>query len=387
MQYSKDQSIAFSVFLSGFACFALLYYYQSLLPEISVFFGLNKTQSSLAVSFATMGMALGFVTCMLVADRFNRKKLIAFSLLIPSFLGILSSFATDFSLLISLNFFKGFFLSGSASISLAYISEEVSAKNRLKVTGLYIAGNAVGGMFGRIFVAYLAHETTWQTASLWLGLICLVFSFLFLIFSPNSEGFHPKKEHFSVVFNSNLNLFFHRQLLPFYLTSFIILGVFVSIYNYLQFILVKQPFNLPKEWMPYLYLLYIFGVFGSVATARLGKYYSTKTLLSWMPIFTAAGISLLFFNQLFILILGLGIFTFGFFLMHVLCNKKLGELFPEKRSAIIAIYLLYYYVGSSIVGTSTGLILENLGWQYFLVSLILLTLGISLIFGKRTTIH
>ncbi|MBP7172793.1 MAG: MFS transporter [Cloacibacterium sp.] len=384
MQLSKDKSIAFSVFLSGFSCFALLYYYQSLLPEISSFFKVSKTESSLVVSSATTGMALGFLTCMFVADRFLRKKLIAFSLIIPAALSISSSLSESFIILVFINFLKGFLLSGSASISLAYISEEVSEKNSLKVTGLYIAGNAIGGMFGRVFAAYFAHEYSWQLSSQILSLLCLAFGVLFLIFSPNSTHFEPKKENIISLIRPNLRLIFNKHLIPYYITGFIILGVFVSIYNYLQFILVKPPFNFDKAYMPYIYLMYIFGVFGSVATAKLGKYTNSQNLLKLMGIIAAAGIALLYFNLTWVLILGLALFTFAFFIMHVLCNKSLGELYPEKRSVIISIYLLVYYLGSSVIGTSTGLILEIWGWQYFLLSLIVLTLSISLIFRKKT---
>ena len=383
MKFSKDKSIAFSVFLSGFSCFALLYYYQSLLPEISSFFGVSKTESSLAVSLATMGMALGFLTCMFVADRFERKKLIAFSLIIPAALSITSSLSANFITLISINFLKGFLLSGSASISLAYISEEVSEKNRLRVTGLYIAGNAIGGMFGRVFAAYFAHEYSWQLSSQTLGIICLGFGVLFLLFSPGSTHFRPKKENISSLIRPNLKLVFDKNLIPYYVTGFIILGVFVSIYNYLQFILVKPPFNFDRAYMPYIYLMYIFGVFGSVTTAKLGKHFTSQSLLKSMGIIASAGIALLYSGNGLIVILGLAIFTFSFFLMHVLCNKSLGELYPEKRSVIISIYLLLYYLGSSVIGTSTGVILENWGWQYFLLSLMGLTFLISLIFWKK----
>ena len=135
--------------------------------------------------------------------------------------------------------------------------------------------------------------------------------------------------------------------------------------------------------MPYIYLMYIFGVFGSVTTAKLGKHFTSQSLLKSMGIIASAGIALLYSGNGLIVILGLAIFTFAFFLMHVLCNKSLGELYPEKRSVIISIYLLLYYLGSSVIGTSTGVILENWGWQYFLLSLMGLTFLISLIFWKK----
>ena len=52
----KDTIISACVFLSGFSCFAQLYYFQPLLPDLAREFALSASQSSLAVSFSTLGM-------------------------------------------------------------------------------------------------------------------------------------------------------------------------------------------------------------------------------------------------------------------------------------------------------------------------------------------
>ena len=78
---TKDRKISICVFLSGFSCFAQLYYFQPLLPDLAQEFGLSASYSSLAISFSTLGMVVGLFTAMFVADSIPRKKLISAALL------------------------------------------------------------------------------------------------------------------------------------------------------------------------------------------------------------------------------------------------------------------------------------------------------------------
>ena len=93
-----------------------------------------------------------------------------------------------------------------------------------------------------------------------------------------------------------------------------------------------------------------------------------------MFLVSAAGILLLYITDFRVVTLGLAVFTFNFFVVHVLCNRIVSDYNLSKRSVTISIYLLTYYLGSSLLGWVTGVILDTWGWQYFLGSLILILL-------------
>ena len=181
---TKDRKISICVFLSGFSCFAQLYYFQPLLPDLAQEFGLSASYSSLAISFSTLGMVVGLFTAMFVADSISRKKLISAALLSSAVFSVICSYSPSFFLLVALSALKGFLLSGATSVSLAYISEEVQPRNKGKITGLYIAGNALGGMGGRVISSYLSSEFSWRIASVSIGVLCALFAISFLIQSP-----------------------------------------------------------------------------------------------------------------------------------------------------------------------------------------------------------
>lgn len=374
MKTSRDLIISICVFLSGFSCFAQLYYFQPLLPDLAHDFSLSASHSSFAVSFSTLGMVFGLFTMMFIADRIPRKRLIGTGLLASSIFSISASFSPTFFPLILLSAAKGFLLSGATSVSMAYISEEVSPQNKSKIMGLYIAGNALGGMGGRVISSWIGAEYSWRIASGSIGVICALFAALFMIFSPRSLNFIPRKESFKSLITDNIHLIMSKDLIPFYLTGGLILGVFVSLYNYMGFYLIKEPFNFSPYYIHYIYLMYIFGVFGSIATAGLSQRFSHFTLLKAMLLISAAGILLLYFTNFWIVTIGLAAFTFNFFVVHVLCNRIVSEYNVAKRSVTISIYLLAYYLGSSLLGSGTGVILDLWGWQYFLAGLIAILL-------------
>lgn len=370
----KDTIISICVFLSGFSCFAQLYYFQPLLPDLAHEFMLSASESSFAISFSTLGMVFGLFTMMFIADRIPRKKLISTGLLTSSVFSVAASFSPTFFPLILLSAAKGFLLSGATSVSMAYISEEVSLRNKGRIMGLYIAGNALGGMGGRVISSWIGEAYSWRIASVSIGLICALFAALFMLFSPRSLNFIPRKENFKSLIISNIRLIVSRTLIPFYLTGGLILGVFVSLYNYMGFYLIKSPFNFPANYIHYIYLMYIFGVFGSIATAGLTRRFAPVKVLKSMLLISAAGILLLYMTNFWIVVVGLAAFTFNFFVVHVLCNRIVSDYNVAKRSVTISIYLLVYYLGSSILGSATGVLLDSFGWQYFLGGLIVILL-------------
>lgn len=372
MKISKDLTISICVFLSGFSCFAQLYYFQPLLPDLANDFSLTASHSSFAVSFSTLGMVFGLFATMFIADQISRKKLISTGLLSSSVFSVLASFSPTFSPLILLSAAKGFLLAGATSVSMAYISEEVSSKNKSKIMGLYIAGNALGGMGGRVISSWVGAEYSWRVASGSIGLICALFAILFMVFSPKSINFTPHKESFKSLITDNLHLIISKALIPFYLTGGLILGVFVSLYNYMGFYLIKAPFNFSPYFIHYIYLMYIFGVLGSIATAWLTHHFNHYQVLKNMLLVSATGILLLYVTNFGVVIIGLAVFTFNFFVVHVLCNRIVSEYNVAKRSVTISIYLLVYYLGSSLLGSGTGVILDLWGWKYFLAGLIII---------------
>jgi YNFM family putative membrane transporter len=357
------------IFLSGLSCFMQLYLFQPILPAIGKEFSINPAESSFTVSFSTIGIAAGLFAGALFADRISRKRLIGLALVCSSILTVFSAFVTSFPILISVNLVKGFLLSGSASVAMTYIAEEVHPSAMGKATSLYITGNAIGGMSGRIVATLIAGWFSWRWAAGTIGVLCFIFGIMFISEVPDSRHFSPYKTNTVQKLKVMKMYLRHPLLLSLYTLAALLLGSFVSIYNYLSYRMQAAPFFLPHQILAMFYLMYIAGSVGSIFAGTLSDKFSSHKVLPGMVALALAGLLLMLTSNIILILLGLGIFTASFFGAHTLASKIVAMYSKTDKPASISLYFLFYYAGSSILGTGSGVIMHKYGWAVFIFAL------------------
>ncbi|MDD2873822.1 MAG: MFS transporter, partial [Azoarcus sp.] len=157
------------MFVGGFATFAMLYATQPLLPLLSSEFGISPASASLSVSAGTAALALMLIPASVLADRSGREKVMKVSLALAALIALACAAVNDFSQLLILRALLGASLAGLPAAAMAYIGEEVSPRAQGKAMGLYIAGNALGGMSGRVLSALLTDLGSWRIVLITLG--------------------------------------------------------------------------------------------------------------------------------------------------------------------------------------------------------------------------
>ncbi|AQX13757.1 MFS transporter [Elizabethkingia meningoseptica] len=380
----RFRNIKLCIFLSGLSVFAQIYLFQPLLPMVSEHFQRSVGDSSLLVSSSTIGMALGLFFFAFKADDFSRKKLMVFSLLTSAILTIISVWIPSLPLLIAIGVIKGFVISGVSSVALAYLTEEVSVTIVGMAISMYISGNTIGGMSGRILATIIAGEMGWQKAVLIIGIESLLLGLIFWKFFPESRFFVPQKINFSRKLKQMGKFISDPYMLRLYLIAALLMGVFVSVYNYLTFRLESPPFSLNHLFVAFIFLMYTFGVFGTMATSRLSQRFEQKYILRIFIITMLGGVCLLLSYNITLLIIGLALLTFSFFAVHTMASRLITLHAKEGKSSATSIYWLFYYFGSSILGSGTGYLLHATSWTGF-VTVLLLTVTISflLTIGNR----
>lgn len=360
-----------TIILPGLIIFSQFYFFQPLIPLLSKTMNLSPTVSSFAMSFTMLGVATGLFISIFYIDRFIRKKVITASLISSSLVTILSALSWRFEILIMLSFFKGLLASGVLAVTLVYISEEVVNSNKRNITGLYLAGNVLGGMAGRIIALMISDLYNWRIATVIVGLIGLVLVIPFITYFPNSSNFKSKKT--SVILKS-------KQLktllndLPFLKLIIIIIlnmGVFVSTYNYLGFRLKATPFLLPERSISLYYMIYIIGAFGSVITSKLSNKIPLRTLLKALIIFFTIGLFCLLTTNIYFFSLGLMILTYCMFGIQFIIVTLISNHNKKQKSIANCTYLILTYIGSSIIGSFSGSILSYYKWGNFVGTLII----------------
>ncbi|MCM3109112.1 MFS transporter, partial [Bacillus velezensis] len=143
---------------------------------------------------------------------------------------------------------------------MAYLAEEIAADGLGFSMGLYVGGTAFGGMIGRIGMSALEEHFSWRTAMLSIGVVDLLAAIAFVMLLPPSRRFVKRTD---LTLRHHLRLW-HAQLqharLPFvFAIGFLVMGAFVTIYNYAGFRLMAAPFNLSPTACGLIFGAYLFG--------------------------------------------------------------------------------------------------------------------------------
>lgn len=390
---NRFRTIRNCMLLSGLSVFAQLYLFQPMLSDLRSFFQIGLSLSSLSVSASTLGMAAGLLLFAFKADAFARERLMGFSLLLSSVLTLLSAFSLSFPWLVVLSFFKGMALSGVSSVALAYLAEEVSPSLLGLAVSLYLGGNTLGGMAGRVAGGLLCGWGGWRVAVLVLGTVCLFLGILFVRLIPPSRyrrsscgsfcpdhGISAERASSGSISVGETLLRMKRLLssplfISLYLLAALAMGVFVSVYNYLPFRLESPVFGLSHRMVAMIFLMYAAGIAGSLAVGSHSERFGIRQLLQGELLLMVAGLVMLLSSSLWMVVAGLGVFTFAFFGAHTLASRMVAQCATQARSSATCLYWLAYYAGSSLAGSLTGMILSHGGWTAFVGTLLLMVVG------------
>ncbi|VVE08602.1 Inner membrane transport protein YnfM [Pandoraea morbifera] len=369
--------ISRALFFGGFSTFAQLYCMQSLLPLLTTTFGITPAQASWSVSGATMMMALGLLATCVAADRVSRKRMMTIALLSSSVLTIASAFSTNFETVVILGALKGLALSGLPAIAMAYLSEEIDQRSIGMSMGLYIGGNILGGMAGRVLSAFVADMFSWRVSVAFIGLVCLAMGLEFARSLPHSRRFTPRHMTVREALGHARRHLADPALLGLYLFAGLMMGSFVSIYNYLGFHLSAPPFHLPHAAIGAIFAMYLIGVAGSFIAGPLSDRVGRPRLLWVLVALSLVGLLTMLASQVLGVVIGLAIFTFGFFGAHTVASSWVGRRATQGRAIASALYLFFYYLGSSLLGSYSGVMLKSHGW-YGVIGLLAVAVVVSL---------
>ncbi|WP_088105762.1 MFS transporter [Halalkalibacter urbisdiaboli] len=368
-----------ALFVGSFVSFMILYSVQTLFPLFAEEFHVTPAVASLSLSVSTGCLAVTMLVAATLSNTIGRKQIMTFSLVLSSFLCILASFSPNFAILITTRALQGIALAGFPSIAMTYINEEFHPNHLGLIMGIYVSGNTVGGLAGRFISGLMTDLFSWRSALLIIGGTCLALSIWFIKTLPEPRHFKRTTLSPKTFFPSLLYQLKDVRLLCLFGLSFVLMGSFVTVYNYLGFRLTSSPFYLSQTLIGFIFFLYLVGTFSSTFMGKvsdaIGK---PKAILTSILIMLIGGLLTLSL-QLLIMIVALAIFTFGFFGSHAIASSWVGQLAEKHKSQAASLYLFCYYLGSSVIGTSSGWVFGGFGWNG-IVLLISTLIGFAFLF-------
>ena len=358
--------------------FAILYSVQPLMPVFSRQFGVTPAVASLSLSLATGTLAVFMLVAAALSESRGRKIIMTLSLFSSAVLALLISFSPDFFVLLGLRALQGMVLAGLPSIAMAYVGEEFHPGSLGLAMGLYVSGTTAGGMVGRIGAGVLADAYSWRVALGAIGALGLLCSLWFLIGLPASAGFTPQPIAKRGLLEGLIRHAKDPGLLCIFGLGFLLMGGFVALYNYVGYLLVGPPYYLSQAALGSIFVVYLAGTFSSAWMGKLaGDFGGPRILLAGIAIMFAGGLLTLSGN-LYAIIAGVAVYTFGFFGSHSVASSWVGQRATTDKAQASSLYLLFYYAGSSLFGAVGGLFWNPYGW-YGVVSMIMALLLLSLL--------
>jgi YNFM family putative membrane transporter len=354
--------VRLGLFAAGLATFALLYTPQPLLPLLSGAFRASPAGASLAMSAGTAALALAIIPVSSLSEVCGRRAVMTVSVLAAAVLGLAAAASVNLTMLVAVRVLQGFALAGVPATAMAYLAEEVDRSHLGRAMGLYVAGNAIGGLSGRVIAGILAEHGGWRVADAGVSALALACAIAFAVVLPRSAFFTPSPLRLRALAGTLGRNLADTGLLRLYVIGFALMGAFVTVYNYLTFRLSAPPWSLSSSVIGALFTVYLAGTYTSTMAGKLADRAGRRGVLTAGVVVAIAGVALTLPASIACIVAGLVVMTAGFFAAHSVASGWVGARAPVAPAQASALYLCLYYIGSSVAGSAGGVFWARGGW-------------------------
>jgi MFS transporter, putative metabolite:H+ symporter len=327
---------------------------------------LSPTQAGLLGSMNLIGMAIGAAMAGMLADRFGRKRVFLWTLLIYSVATGASALASGIGVLLVIRFFVGWGLGGELPVATAYVLE--SSPEHLKARRVVLLESfwALGSLVAAILSFFVIPNISWRVAFL-IGAIPALYAIILrreLPETPLYKKFGKKGDVWgkfaSLWTNGNA-----RTTIVVWILWFSILFAYYGMFFWLPSIMFDKGFPVVKSF-GYVLLMTIAQFPGYMTAAYLIEKWGRKTVLVIFMILSAIFALLFGFAEsstmLFVAGIGLNFFNLGAIgSMYALAVESYPTVYRGtgmgwsmgfgRIGGLIAPYLVGYWKGIYSYGT------------------------------------
>lgn len=348
--------------LAGLAAFGLLYATQPVLPLLAREYAVAPTVASLAVSASTGALALTVIPVVGLARRFGRAPVMRWGLVAAVLLTVAVALAPDFTTLVVLRALTGVALAAVAGVAMGHVGAEVHPAGLASAMGLYVSGNSLGGVSGRLVTSGVSDLAGWRWGVLALAVAAAAVTVVFWRVLPDTVaddtaaapgttggrgGRRPAPQVWLVA-----------------VVPFTLMGGFVAVYNYLGFRLSDPPFSLAPGLLGLVFLAYLAGSVSSATAGRAADRWGRPGVLAASVLVMLGGLALTLPDRLVLVVVGLVVLTAGFFAAHGTASGWAPAVAgPGRGTQASAVYVAAYYGGSSVFGLLLGEAWTGAGWD------------------------
>ncbi|MEO1852613.1 MFS transporter [Chromohalobacter sp.] len=336
--------------LGSFTVFINLYVAQPLLPAIRESFEVSTLAAGSAMSVSMLTLALSLLFYGPLSDAIGRAAIMRVTLVLASVCTLVMAFAPNFASLIALRALQGFLLGGLPAVAIAWMGDEFDKPALLLAVGLYISGNTLGGIGGRVIGGAVAEHWNWHASFMAIACLSLVCTSIFWRALPPARQFRPSPLRVGRAVRDMGGHLRDPRLIAAYLIGGFNFFIFINQYSYVTFRLSEAPFSLTSQWLGLIFLTYLGGTLGSALSGRVAQRLSQPVCMMLGITTLMLGSLVTLMPSLIAIIAGLTVNAVGFFLAHSMASSWVGRHAQRARGSASSLYLVFYYLGASLGG-------------------------------------
>jgi predicted MFS family arabinose efflux permease len=349
---------AATVGLIAFLTVVDLFAAQAILPSLVRAYDVSPAAMSFAVNASTMGMAVSGLVVALLSRHINRRRGIVVSLVCLAVPTMLLGLMPDLGIFTLLRVAQGVFMAAAFTLALAYLGEQCSAAEAAGAFAAYITGNVASNLFGRLLSAAVADHfglaaNFYVFAALNLAGAVLVYASLTQ--TPSAAGGAPP----TAAWRAHLA---NPPLRATFAVGFCILFAFIGTFTFVNFALVRAPFELSAMALGFVYFAFLPSIATTPVTGRAVRRLGPRRTM-WCGLGLAAlGLPLLVAPSLVAVLLGMVVVAIGTFGAQATATGFVGRAATADRGSASGIYLACYFLGGLIGTAVLGPINDTFGW-------------------------
>lgn len=258
------------------------------LAALTVEWKLDSQQGGLLTAINSIGMAAGAIVSGALADRYGRRKILLWTLLIFSIANGLSAFATGFVMLCALRFVVGFGLGGELPVASTLVSESMPASDRGRAVVLLESFWAGGWLVAALISYFVIPQYGWRIALL-IGALPALYAIYLRRSIEDSPKFANRqaRPRFRTRVASIWSGQHAGQTVVLWVLWFTVVFSYYGMFLWLPTIMVKMGFDLIRSF-EYVLIMTLAQLPGYFTAAYLIEKLGRKYVLSGYLLLTAA---------------------------------------------------------------------------------------------------
>ncbi|HJW14313.1 MAG TPA: MFS transporter [Thermoanaerobaculia bacterium] len=342
------------------AVYSDLYITQPILPLLSREFGVAPATAGLTVSVVVLMIALVSSAYGSLSDAVGRKPVMVTSCLLLAVPTLLCALASSFHMLLLFRALQGLLMPGVTAVAVAYIGDYFSEADLGPKVGGWIAASVAGGLTGRVLSGLLAAATNWRAPFVFFGLLTLVGAAAIARGLPADQGLAGLR--LGSAYRGMFVHFGNRRLIGAFVIGGGVFFCFIGVFTYLPYYLTAPPFRLSTALVSSVYLVYIAGVFTSLASGRLSRRIGRRAVMAAGLSIACAGVLGTLMHSLPAIIVSLVVLCVGMFTVQSTAPAFVNASAEGAKGAAGALYVTFYYVGASLGSALPGYAWQAWGW-------------------------